>query len=270
MRKVRMALAQFECVLGEVSANIDKACKDIATAGEQGADIICFPEMFTTGYNLSVIGSRMHELALSLDSPEVGRLQAAAKAAGIWVVAPLAELRPGYTTPFNSAVVIDDQGEIRGSYAKTHLWALEQDYFELGSDLPVFEAPFGCFGVMICYDGGFPEVCRILGQKGAEFVFMPSAWRIQDKDLWDLNVAQRALENVLYVAAVNRFGYEQGVFLFGNSKVADPRGRVIADFPLGESGLYLVDLDLAELDRFRKEIPYLGDRRPQLYRTICE
>ncbi len=270
MRKVRMALAQFESVLGEVEANIAKACQDIAAAGEQGADIICFPEMFTTGYNLAVIGSRMKDLALSLDSPEVNRLRAAAREAGIWVVAPFAELRPGYATPFNSAVVIDAQGEIRGSYAKTHLWALEQDYFELGSEFPVFAAPFGRFGVMICYDAGFPEVCRILGQQGAEFVFMPSAWRIQDKDIWDLNIPQRALENILYVVAVNRFGYEHGVFLFGNCKVADPRGRIIADFPLGEPGLFFVDIDLAELARFRQEIPYLADRRPQLYRSLCE
>lgn len=267
MRVARLGIVQFESIIGDVDANIGKAEKAIAEISELGADIAVFPEMFTTGYNMNLIGDRLHNLALTLESHEVKRLCDAAKAYSMWVVAPLAERRADGRL-YNSAVVIDSDGAVRGSYAKTHLWTPDKRYFTSGDEFLVFDSPFGRFGIMICYDAGFPEVARSLTLMGAEFIIMPSAWRIQDKDIWDLNIPQRALENVLYVVAVNRVGKEGDLHLFGDSKVADPRGRIIAELPIDEEASKVVELNIDLLKTFREQVPYLGDRRPDLYALL--
>ena len=121
-----------------------------------------------------------------------------------------------------------------------------------------------------CYDAGFPEVARILALKGAELIFMPSAWRVQDWDMWNLNIPQRALENTLFVAGVNRFGHEGDLYMFGNSKVADWRGRIIAESKEEKEEILYADIDLKQLTKARLDIHYLKDRRPDSYKMLSE
>ncbi|MGE5553051.1 MAG: nitrilase-related carbon-nitrogen hydrolase [Betaproteobacteria bacterium] len=264
MREVKVGLLQMECILGDVGANLDRAERLIAEAAKQGAQVACLPEMSTTGYNPALLGARFADLAVQPGGPEVQRLRRAATAHGLWLIAPAVERREDGRL-YNSALVISPQGELVGSYAKTHLWAGERLYFTPGQSFLTIETPFGHFGVMICYDAGFPEVARALMLKGAELIFLPAAWRIQDKDIWDLNIAQRALENTLFVAAVNRVGQEGDLHLFGNSKVADPRGRVLFELPADREAVAVVSVNLDLVAELRREIPYLRDRRPDLY-----
>lgn len=266
-RQLRIGIIQFESVLGDVKGNTRKAGAMIADAAARGAQMVVFPEMFATGYNLDLIGEQLCDLALTGESPEVEYLKASAKSSGIWLVAPVAERRSDGKI-YNSALIINPSGVLEGSYAKTHLWAAEKRYFAPGSGFLTFDTPFGRAGVMICYDAGFPEVARCLMVAGSELIVMPSAWRIQDKDIWDLNIPQRALENAVFVVAVNRVGHEGSLHLFGNSKVADPRGRMIAELPMDEEVVEVVALDLDLVQAWRKEIPYLGDRRPSLYSPL--
>ena len=116
--------------------------------------------------------------------------------------------------------------------------------------------------IMICYDAGFPESCRSLALQGAEIVFCPAAWRIQDVDMWDLNLSQRALENLLFVVGVNRFGHEGDLELFGKSKICNPRGRVLKELPMDRESVEVFEIDLMDVECFRIEIPYLRDRKP--------
>lgn len=265
----KITLAQFESKLCDPPANVVKAIPMIRQAGLDGSDMIMFPEMFTTGYELSIVGPRITELAEPVNGPTITALREAAKQAGVYVVAPIALYRddlPG--VPFNSAVLIDREGNVAGVYDKQHLWALERFYFRGGNGTPVFQTDFGTIGIMICYDMGYPEVARMLALQGAQIVLCPSAWCEPDHDVWDINVPARALENTVFLCAVNRYGREQDLYMGGHSKVCDPRGRVVAELPDEGEGVLNVEIDLADVVSNRQTSPYLRDRRPELYGKV--
>ena len=241
----------------------------IRQAGLDGSHMIMFPEMFTTGYELSIVGPRITELAEPVNGPTITALREAAKQAGVYVEAPIAlyyDDLPG--VPFNSAVLIDREGNVAGVYDKQHLWALERFYFRGGNGTPVFQTDFGTIGIMICYDMGYPEVARMLALQGAQIVLCPSAWCEPDHDVWDINVPARALENTVFLCAVNRYGREQDLYMGGHSKVCDPRGRVVAELPDEGEGVLNVEIDLADVVSNRQTSPYLRDRRPELYGKV--
>ena len=161
---------------------------------------------------------------------------------------------------YNSSVFIDRSGELMGTFDKAHLWALERFYFRSGSEFPVFETDFGKVGIMICYDMGFPEVARILALKGAELIVCPSAWCEEDHDVWNFNT--------VYLAAVNRFGTEDALYMGGHTRVCNPRGAIMAELAEEAEGILYADLDFDALKRFRTASPYMRDRRPELYDEV--
>ena len=150
----------------------------------EGANIICLPELFATGYDLVELKGKIVDLSREYFEKIKDEMSECAKKNNVYLIAPFGEIREHYSKIFNSAFVYDCGGKCLGTYAKTHLWELEKLYFEKGSDLPVFETKFGKIGVQICYDAGFPEASRVLCLKGAEIVLYPSAWRIEDEDIY--------------------------------------------------------------------------------------
>ena len=206
-RTVKIALIQFGGVLADTKANTEHAVELCTNAAKNGAQIICLPELFSTGYNLRLIGDKIPQMAQKLDGETITALRAVSKEYACCIIAPIALEKDIPGVVYNSAVVLED-GEILGVYDKNHLWAMERFYFRPGEAYPVFDTKYGRIGVMVCYDIGFPEVARILTLKGAEILFCPSAWTILDRDMWNLNIPQRALENNLFVAGINRYGQE--------------------------------------------------------------
>jgi len=269
-RQFKIALVQYQSVLGDLQKNADRAVEMVREAAAKGAKIVCFPEMFNTGYNFQLIGDGFHNCGETIDGHTITRLQKVAKECACYVIAPINLEKKVKGVFYNAAVVIDDEGVVLGDYSKHHLWAAERYYFHAGEDIPVFDTKYGKIGVMICYDAGFPETARVLTLKGAELIFMPSAWRIQDWDMWNLNIPQRALENTLYVAGVNRFGHEDDLYMFGNSKVADWRGRIIAESKEEKEEIVYAEIDLDQLTKARLDIHYLKDRRPDSYKLLSE
>lgn len=269
-RQFKIALVQYQSVLGDLQKNADRAVEMVREAAAKGAKIVCFPEMFNTGYNFQRIGDGFHNCGETIDGHTITRLQKVAKECACYVIAPITLEKKVKGVFYNAAVVIDDEGVVLGDYSKHHLWAAERYYFHAGEDIPVFDTKYGKIGVMICYDAGFPETARVLTLKGAELIFMPSAWRIQDWDMWNLNIPQRALENTLYVAGVNRFGHEDDLYMFGNSKVADWRGRIIAESKEEKEEIVYAEIDLDQLTKARLDIHYLKDRRPDSYKLLSE
>ncbi|MFR1611712.1 MAG: nitrilase-related carbon-nitrogen hydrolase [Lachnospiraceae bacterium] len=269
-RQFKIALVQYQSVLGDLQKNADRAVEMVRESAAKGAKIVCFPEMFNTGYNFQLIGDGFHNCGETIDGHTITRLQKVAKECACYVIAPITLEKKVKGVFYNAAVVIDDEGVVLGDYSKHHLWAAERYYFHAGEDIPVFDTKYGKIGVMICYDAGFPETARILTLKGAELIFMPSAWRIQDWDMWNLNIPQRALENTLYVAGVNRFGNEDDLYMFGNSKVADWRGRIIAESKEEKEEIVYAEIDLDQLTKARLDIHYLKDRRPDSYKLLSE
>lgn len=269
-RQFKIALVQYQSVLGDLQKNADRAVEMVREAAAKGAKIVCFPEMFNTGYNFQLIGDGFHNCGETIDGHTITRLQKVAKECACYVIAPITLEKKVKGVFYNAAVVIDDEGVVLGDYSKHHLWAAERYYFHAGEDIPVFDTKYGKIGVMICYDAGFPETARVLTLKGAELIFMPSAWRIQDWDMWNLTIPQRALENTLYVAGVNRFGHEDDLYMFGNSKVADWRGRIIAESKEEKEEIVYAEIDLDQLTKARLDIHYLKDRRPDSYKLLSE
>ncbi len=270
--KVKLALVQFGGELCEsaepIERNVAHACELIAEAGERGADLVVFPELFTTGYQLNVIGPHINELTEPEDGPSVTALRKAAADAGVYVVAGIALFHGLTGVPYNSSVVIDRDGNLIATYDKQHLWALERFYFRGGDDSLVFQTDFGKVGIMICYDMGFPEVARTLTLRGADLIVCPSAWCAEDMDVWHINAPCRALENSVFLAAVTRSGEEQGLVMPGHSRVCNPRGGIIDELQEPGEAILYVDIDLGEVEKNRVTSPYLRDRRPELYEDV--
>lgn len=267
---VKIALIQFQSIMGDTTANTQKALRMVSNAADSGAKIICLPEMFSTGYNLRVLGASLPSLGETVDGPTIKALKLLAREKKVYIIAPIAlykDTLPGVL--YNSAVLIDDEGSVAGTYDKNHLWALERFYFRSGENYPVFDTKYGRIGIMICYDAGFPEVARILTCKGAEIIFCPSAWCIEDKDIWELNMPQRALENTCYVCAVNRFGQEEhDLYMGGYSMVCNPRGKVLAQLTEEKEDTLYCTLDMDAIVEHRNKSPYLRDRRAEQYRLF--
>ena len=269
MKDMKIALVQFEGAIGEVEKNVAEACALIAQAAENGADLVVLPELFSTGYHLNTIGPHILELAEPIDGPSVRTLQQAAREAICYVVAPIALIREVGGVPFNSAVLIDREGNVVGSYDKVHLWALERFYFRSGASYPVFDTDFGRIGIIICYDMGFPEAARSLALQGADLVVCPSAWCVEDMDVWEINAPARALENTVFLAACNRFGREGGdLYMPGKSMVCNPRGTKFAQLEDEAAGILYVDLRAADIDTYRVKSPYMRDRRADTYEGV--
>lgn len=268
MREVSISLVQFESIMMDIKGNLRKTEDFIIKASKENSDLIVFPELFTTGYNPDEIGHKFSDLAENETGQSIQTLKELALKYNINIIAPIAfkGVVPGVT--YNSAVVINRKGEYLGAYHKTHLWSKERYYFKEGVELPVFEFDFGTVGIMICYDGGFPEVSRGLALNGAELIVCPSAFPIQDKDMWDLYFKSRALENACFVAGINRVGHEGERHMFGNNQLYNPRGKQLLYAQMNVEDIQTVEIDLDDVSEYRKEVPYLKDLKPDLYKKV--
>lgn len=269
-REVTIALAQHDCVLGDLEANLQTVERMMRDAAAKGADIVAFPELGTSGFQQAALGEKRFEIAQPVDGPAMQRIGKLAAELGIYVIVAIIEQSQVPGVLYNTMVLIDRKGKVIGKYSKNHAYCTEEQYFASGREMPTFETDFGRIGIMICYDMGLPETARMLTLGGAEIIFVPSAWCQEDEDVWDINTACRALENRCFLAAVNRFGEEPGFTMFGKSKIVGPRGETRAEAKRFEEDLLVYTVDLAEIAPARDEIPYLRSRRPWSYGLLTD
>jgi predicted amidohydrolase len=267
MTQVSIALGQMSGRIGDVDYNLRQAIEMAEQAKRGGADIICFPELFATGYNLQILEEDVNRLSILHYDSIVRELASASRQLELYIIAPFGI--PGEQALFNGALLFDRAGQVAGRYLKTHSFYLEKKHFSNGDALPVFETDFGKIGILICYDIGFPETARELCLQGAEILFMPSSWRIQDERAWLLNVPSRALENLLFTVGVNRSGHEGDLVFCGKSMISNPFGEILMQMNQKEDGPALLCIDLDEVPAAREAVDYLKDRRPSLYKHSC-
>lgn len=251
----------MESKLGDVPANLSKAVSLISRAAEKGAQIICLPELFATGYNPEILQEKSTLLGSDFYREIVQTMSQTAKANHVYLIAPFARQSNLKGVLWNAASLFDENGKLLGAYDKFQLCGLEKCHFRSGGGIDVFNTKFGKIGIMICYDAGFPEICRSLCLKGAQIVFVPAAWRKQDSYMWDLNLSQRALENTLFVAGVNHVGTEGELHLFGKSKICGPNGKILKELEEDHEDILVETIDLQDVLKARAEIPYLRDRK---------
>jgi len=258
--ELKIALLQVECVLGNCQNNLAHATQLFEKAVQQGANFIVLPELFYEGYDLNAYTPDKSEETSKKNLYMLEQFKRLCESNSVWAVVPYAEKDNGKM--YNSLVLIDGHGDIFCKYRKTHLWDSEKNYFSYGdTGVCVACTPFGKIALMICYDIDFPEMARTAALKGAEMLVLPAAWDYINKDLWEIFLPARAAENMMFVCGVNLFEKTDTSYLFGNSKIINPRGTVISQLPIQEEGLLVQTVNLTEVYVYRKRFPYLIDRR---------
>jgi N-carbamoylputrescine amidase len=256
------------------AANIKWAIDLLGIAKKKGAGIACLPQLFNTHWFPIEINNRNFELAESVHGSTITTMREAAQRLKMALILPIFEKDGG--TFFNTAFVIDENGDVIGRYRKMHvpqipLWE-ERSYFEKGDlGFCVFNLRGLRLGVLLCWDIFFPEAPRILALKGAQMIFVPTASAFYDqRRKWDRAIAASAHANGLYIFRVNRVGKEGKLDFYGRSLCIGPNGDPV-DSPSGSSeGVILIDVDLNKINEGRNIWPFLKDRRIDAYEEILE
>ena len=273
---VRAAIVQTTWT-GDKESMVEKNAKYARDAAEQGAQVMCFQEMFNAPYFCQVQDDAHKDTAeLIPDGQTTQRMIELAKETGMVLVVPIYEKEDeGFL--YNSAAVIDADGTYLGKYRKTHIphvngfW--EKFYFRPGNmGYPIFDTAVGRIGVYICYDRHFPEGWRALGLAGAKIVFNPSATsRGLSMYLWNLEQPASAVANEYFIGAINRVGKEEfgDNDFYGSSYFVDPRGQLVGDAASDtDEEVVIRDLDLDMIDDVRKVWAFYRDRRPDAYGSL--
>jgi predicted amidohydrolase len=273
MQEITVAVVQMFPHLGKVEENliamgkfVDKICT------EQNVDLIVFPELTTTGYEL---GLKFTDVAERVPGQAVNLLAQRAADYSTHIVFGLVSKEKVESIIYNAAVAIGPDGELLGEYRKLHLPGEERLAFRPGYRLQVFEATFGQIGILLGWDLAFPEAARSLALDGAEVLCICANWGhspAQERDgsveEWRTYVQARALENAFYVAASNRIGEEYSYHFFGDSMVVGPRGEVYASIDEEIEGYAVSTIDLDTVRKTREELQLIQCRSPQAYRAI--
>ena len=277
----RVAVAQFS---GNVDwrENIAAVRRLALRAAEAGAGFVCFPELASTIYPAFTNDPELFRLAEPEDGPSVTAARAIAREAGLVLVYPFFEREGDHY--YNSAVVFSGDGQRLTKYRKNTIpsglgrlvgtGGSEEYYFRPGDlGFPVVQTELGYkLGLNICYDRNLPEPARCVALNGAELLCVPVTSTQRARSRWEMLLCARAVENVMYVAAPNRVGVDQGgapgEFYFGESLIINPRGEIVAHASATEEDVVWADLDRDLLERQRKNWVFFTDRRPDQYSAI--
>jgi beta-ureidopropionase len=239
MKEFIAACAQIAVTPNDVHANVDKGVAWLEQAArEHSAELVVFPETVTTGFVTGLSAEELWDLVDGVPGHTTRDVQAAAKSLGVHVVWPTYRRGPERGIVYNSAVLIGPDGQIVGIYDKTHPFPLERrdcgGWVTLGNRADVFETALGTLGIIICYDGDFPELSRLLAVKGAEVILRPSAL-LRSFDIWYITTCARAYDNHVYLVATNSVGPDAGgSYYFGHSMIVNPIAWRLAQARGGE------------------------------------
>ena len=276
--KVAIGLIQMRCA-EKPRANLEKAIAKIEEAAKRGASIVCTQELFLSHYPCQTEDPKYFDLAEPIPGPTTDALGKLAKSHKVSIVASLFERRAAGIY-HNTAVVLDESGEIAGRYRKMHIpddpRFYEKYYFTPG-DLGFSAHRIGgaTVGTLICWDQWFPEAARLTATAGAQIIFYPTAigwWhgepaeiRPIQREAWETIQRSHAIANGVFVAAINRVGVEDDIEFWGDSFVADPLGHVIARAGAKTEETLVVECDLTQVEQVRRNWPFLRDRRIDAY-----
>jgi deaminated glutathione amidase len=249
-------------------ANLEEAERWIRQAASAGARLVALPEVFIWR------GQKKLERASaeSVPGPTTARLAELARALGIHILGgSILEEIPESHKAYNTSALFGPQGEVIATYRKIHLFdveldnglsARESDTRQFGDAVVVAETDLCPMGLTVCYDLRFPELYRAVAWKGAEIVFVPSAFTAYTgKAHWEPLLRARAIENQMYVIAPDQYGKNPKSFeTHGHSMIVDPWGNILAELPDGP-GTAIAEIDLDYLAKVRRELPALTHRK---------
>jgi N-carbamoylputrescine amidase len=273
----------------DATENLERASDKIREAAKRGAQIVCMHELFRGEYFCRKEHAALFDLAEAVPGPATEALAKVAKKNKVAIVASLFERRAAGIY-HNTCAVIDADGTFLGKYRKMHIpddpLYYEKFYFTPGDlGFPNFDTRYGRIGVQICWDQWYPEGSRAVALQGAQVIFYPTSigWHPAEKkefgaaqlDAWRTIQRSHDIANGVYVAVVNRVGFEgnpkagdTGLEFWGNSFVADPFGEVVAEASNDKEEILVVECDPAKSEDTRRNWPFLRDRRIDAYQPI--
>ncbi|MCK5774079.1 MAG: hypothetical protein KAH57_09865 [Thermoplasmata archaeon] len=258
---IRAAIVQTELKLGDIDVNLSRA-RDIIDDMKGSSDLLIFPEMFSSGFaydDLEEIATR---------SPDVIRFM---KGVSIELSAHLmftmAERDGGHVV--NRAYLMGPDGDVLGHYDKTHLFspAGEDVHFKGGDELNMLHMGQIRMGPLICYEIRYPEMSRKYALDGAHILVYMAQWPAKRIFQWELLLRARAVENQCFVIGSNICGLHGSTEMGGHSMIVSPFGEVLTSLE-GKAGWASSELDPERMYRFRRGIPAMKYRRPELYHNI--
>lgn len=264
-KKLRVALAQMRST-PDKEKNLKQAENLLKKAVQKKVSLIAFPE------NFALLTEGKKNVLAQAEEPNgliMTTVKSWARKNRIWILAGSAPIRTRGNQITNSSFLISPQGKIAARYDKIHLFDVElpdRAYRESstvkpGSKIIVKKTPIATFGFSVCYDLRFPELYRSLSKRGANVIFIPSAFTVPTgRAHWDSLTRTRAIENQAYVMAPGQVGVNYpGRETYGHSRLIDPWGRVIAEKKTGV-GIACGEIDFMELSQIRKKLPSLQHR----------
>ncbi|MCI0538890.1 MAG: hypothetical protein L0Z50_27095 [Verrucomicrobiales bacterium] len=286
---MKLALAQMQ-VGPDPKANLSRGIEWIRKAAEAGASVICFPELSFLPFFPQAYGLRQYfEYAETVPGPTADRISEVAGAAGIVVIVNIYE-KTERGDFFNTAIVADADGVLKGKYRMAHIAEgpgfNEKFYYWPGdSGYPVFQTRIGRVGIATCHDRNFPETFRCLALDGAEIVFVPTVFTVsayhEASDFLTIPQQAASMANGIFTVCVNRIGpggcagpdseaevTAEKLTSCGSSLVTNPIGKIVGRAALESEDLAIVDIDPAEVLAARRRRPYFRDRRPGTYRRL--
>ena len=270
---IRVAGLQMGAV-GSKPQNVAKAremLENLATL-DLRPQFVCLPEMFSYTPDLKDEYEAIDKVAEEIDGP-IQRMFSdyARKLQTHIVTGSYIQRKDGQH--YNTSLMIGPDGNLLAHYSKTHLFDTpdfkESWFITPGDRYVVVDTPYCRIGMIICYDIRFPELLRTLALEGAELIFCPAAFPIAGvspgADHWETLTRAAALQNMVYLVAVNQIGFKAPFYYFGRSVIVDPWGIELAKAANKEC-IISAELDLDYLRQMRKERDVFAHRRPDLYR----
>jgi N-carbamoylputrescine amidase len=283
--KFRIGLVQMACSK-DPNENLAKAEWRIREAAGKGAQIVCVQELFRSQYFCQREDAALFDLAEPVPGPTTERFARLARELEVALIGSVFERRAAGVY-HNTALVVDADGALLGIYRKMHIpddpGYYEKYYFTPGDlGFPCFDTRFARVAPLVCWDQWYPEAARLAALAGAQVLFYPTAigWHPAEKsrggaaehDAWRTIQRSHAIANGLYVATVNRVGYEgppeTGLEFWGGSFVADPFGQVLAEASHDGEETLIVECDPRRIEEVRRNWPFLRDRRIDAYAGI--
>lgn len=255
----------------DVGANLADAGALIGEAAERGAGLVVLPE------NFAIMGRSEKDKLKAREASGSGPIQeflaAQASRHGVWLVGGTVPLEsPDHDRVYASCLVYDPSGLCVARYDKLHLFDVdltetgecyaESSTIRPGSEVVILKTPFGVLGLAICYDLRFPELFRVMLERGVELIALPAAFTAPTgKAHWEVLVRARAIENLSYVVAADQAGvHADGRETYGDSMIVDPWGRVVCRLPT-QPGIIVAELDRGQMKQTRRSFPSVDHRR---------
>ncbi|MGR3303265.1 MAG: carbon-nitrogen hydrolase [Candidatus Scalindua sp.] len=284
-----IALIQMICQ-GSREENLQRARQQVVEAAEQGARLICLPELFCSIYFCQQEDPRFFELAEPIPGYTTDYFSQLSKAVDSVLVVPLFE-KSTSGKYYNSLVVINPDGSIAGRYRKMHIPndpQFQEKYYFAPGDLgfQVIQTVVGRIGPMICWDQWYPEAARLCSLDEAGVLIYPTAigWLPGEKegvgamylDSWKTIQRGHSIANGIYTASVNRVGIEPNqagdseIEFWGHSFIVDPRGHIIAEASGEEEEILYGKIEPQLTSETRQTWPFFRDRRVDAYDKLVE